>query len=167
MRTFAAAIVLTCLAAPAMAQEVVENEVIKVFAGQWVQSKDPAQNGLLMYLTEDRARAGEYFSIRCEDGDRSVRLGFAKQLPKNARIKMLVDDTAVEANAAYTGDTQDASFAQGSVHGYRLDFADANARDGFLDQLGQGRRLAVGGQKIPLDLTGAGPALREQAAYCR
>ena len=75
MRLFAMALIALGLALPARA-EIVENEMMKVFDGHWVQSKDPSQFGALMFLTQERAAAGEYFTIRCV-GDSITRSGMA------------------------------------------------------------------------------------------
>jgi len=151
--------------APAQA-EVVENDVMKVFEGKWVQSKDPSQNGILMYLTQERSAAGEYFSIRCEGGDQSVRVAFPKKRPAD-EISLTVDGTQQVIPAEFTGRTKDPHFLKGNVFGYALSFDDAAAQDGFLNALRDGRMLTIEGQSLPVELAGSGQAIREQAAYCR
>ena len=166
-----------CLATPVFAQDVIETPIAKVFAGQWMQSKEADKNGLLMYLTQERAQVGEYFSIRCDEGAPSVRLGFADKLPGvpgkagrgkayTAEVRFAVDGNEGGYLVAYTGATKDPNIASGTVHGYKMLFPDAAARDTFLDILRRGQQLTVGGQTYPVSLTGAGQAIAEQAAYC-
>jgi hypothetical protein len=151
-------------AAPAHA-EVVENDVIKVFEGQWVQSKDPTQNGLLMYLTQERSSVGEYFSIRCEDAAPSVRIAYPKR--RSAKdIGLTVDGSQQRVAARFTGKTKDVSFSKGNLFGYALEFPDTASRDAFLASLRGGTMLVVEGQTLPVDLKGARQAVAEQAAYC-
>lgn len=153
------------LALPAQA-EIVENDVMKVFEGKWVQSKDPSQNGILMYLTQERSAAGEYFSIRCEGAAQSVRVAFPKRRPGN-EVSVTIDGTQQTIPAEFTGRTKDPHFLKGNVFGYALSFEDPAAREGFLDTLRSGRMLTIEGQSLPVELAGSGQAISEQAAYCQ
>ncbi|QPM91158.1 hypothetical protein [Pseudooceanicola algae] len=164
---------------PALAQSVVENDQAKVFNERWMQSKAPDKAGLLMYLTPERAVAGEYFSIRCEEGGgRSVRVSFAEKLPstdgkvprsdKPYASQMLV---AVDGNQGgyaleYTGPVEDPQIHKGTFHSYRVQFPSPQAMTDFLTALQRGQELTILGQSLPVDLTGAGKAITEQAAYC-
>ncbi|EAQ03056.1 hypothetical protein OB2597_12968 [Pseudooceanicola batsensis HTCC2597] len=165
MRHFALSLFLSLAALPLHA-DVVENDVIKVFGGKWVQSKDPGQNGILMYLTQERSAAGEYFSIRCEGADRSVRLAYPRRRAAGD-VGLTVDGREFRVPAEFTGRTKDPHFLKGNVFGYELVFADAAAQADFLEQLRRGRMLRIEGHTLPVDLSGAGQAVREQAAYCR
>ena len=160
---FAALVCLTAL--PLRAEEVVENDLLKVFAGKWVQSKDPAQNGILMYLTQERSSAGEYFSIRCDKGGPSVRLGFPKRR-SGKDVAIVVDGTEQRVAWKFTGKTKDPHFSKGNVFGYEMTFADDGAEAEFLDTLRSGRMLTVDGQTLPIELAGSGTAIKEQAGYC-
>ena len=53
-----AAALCAATALPAAAQNVIENEQMVVYEGQWVQSKLPGQAGALMFLTVERGQAG-------------------------------------------------------------------------------------------------------------
>ncbi|WP_136636010.1 hypothetical protein [Pseudooceanicola onchidii] len=157
---------LATLAALPLRAEIVENDAMKVFEGKWVQSKDPSQNGILMYLTQERSEVGEYFSIRCDAGAPSVRVAFPKRR-SGKDLGLIVDGTEMRAPSSFTGRTKDPHFVRGNIFGYKLDFADAAARDAFLTRIGSARMLTIEGQTLPVDLTGAQQAIREQAAYCR
>lgn len=157
---------------------VVETDTFKVFNGKWMQNKADGQNGLLMYLTQERAAKGDYFSIRCDTGGRSVRLGFGEKLPgvegKDGRGKsykalarFTVDDFSGVYMLEYTGATEDANIAKGNVHGYKMLFDSPEERDQFLDALRKGSSLVIEHQAAPIDLTGSGTAIDEQAAYCQ
>lgn len=158
-------VVLACLAAMPVRSEIVENDAMKVFEGKWVQSKNPAQNGILMYLTQERSMAGEYFSIRCEDGNPSVRLAFPRRA-SGKDVGLTIDGSERRVAADFTGKTKDPNFAKGNVFGYKLVFDDSASQAAFLDSLGAGTMLAIEGQSLPVDLAGAGQAITEQAAYC-
>lgn len=166
------------LAAPLMAQEVVENDVAKVFDGKWMQSKEADKNGLLMYLTQERAMTGDYFSIRCDEGGRSVRLGFGTKLPGvegregrgkdyQADVTFTIDGAPQVYRAEYTGKKPDPAISGGDIHAYRVLFADDAALDGFLNALRQGSELRIAGQAEPVSLAGSAQAIEEQAGYCK
>ena len=165
MRLFAMALIALGLALPARA-EIVENEMMKVFDGHWVQSKDPSQFGALMFLTQERAAAGEYFTIRCVGADRSIRIGFPKRQNGGA-IGITIDGTPREIEANFTGRTKDRNFLKGNIFSYELEFDDAAAQSAFLEEMRAGRMLTVNGQSLPISLAGAGQAVAEQAVYCR
>lgn len=150
----------------AQSEAPVENDLIKVFAGQWVQSKDPAQNGVLMFLTQDRALVGEYFSIRCDGADRSVRIGFPKRM-RGKDIGLTLDGVETRYAVDFTGKTKDHSLLKGNVFSYQVAFTDAATREAFLETLRKGRELTIQGQDKPVSLTGAGDAIKEQAGYCK
>ena len=171
--------ILLGLALPATAQQTVENEIAKVFNGSWFQSKEADKNGLLSYLTQERAAKGEYFSIRCEpDGTRSVRVSFPEKLPAVegrtprgdkpyvARAVFQIDDLQGAYLLDYTGPTEDAQILKGTFHSYRVQFPSAKAESDFLTVLRRGNWLNIQGQSLPVDLTGAGAAIGEQAGYC-
>ncbi|MGI3170059.1 hypothetical protein ACRARG_12950 [Pseudooceanicola sp. C21-150M6] len=160
-----AALPLFLLAALPAQAEVIETDLIKVFEGKWVQSKDPSQNGILMYLTEQRSAVGEYFSIRCDGSDRSVRIAFPRRRPTDA-IGMTLDGTQYRVPAKFVGKTPDPQFVKGNLFGYALNFPDAETQARFLDRVGSGTMLTVEGQTLPIDLAGAGDAVAEQADYC-
>jgi hypothetical protein len=177
--TTALAIGLTslCLSTPLAAQDVIETPIAKVFAGQWMQSKEADKDGLLMYLTQERAQVGEYFSIRCDEAGRSIRLGFGEKLPRvpgkdgrgkeyMAEVRFAVDGNEGGYLVQYTGATKDPKIASGKVQGYKMIFPDDTARDTFLEILRRGEQLTIGGQTYPISLAGAGAAIEEQAAYC-
>lgn len=157
---------LACLAALPVRADIVENDAMKVFEGKWVQSKNPDQNGILMYLTQERSEAGEYFSIRCDKGGPSVRVAFPRRA-SGKDIGFVIDGTEMRVASDFTGRTKDPTFVKGNVFGYELTFADDAAEQAFLNTLAAGRMLTVEGQKLPVDLAGAGQAIAEQAAYCR
>jgi hypothetical protein len=157
---------LACLAALPLRAEIVENEMMKVFEGKWVQSKDPAQNGILMYLTQERSEKGEYFSIRCQDGAPSVRLAYPRRI-SGKDVGVIVDGTEQRIAAKFSSKTKDPHFIKGNIFGYALEFEDDAARDAFLTSLRKGRMLTIEGQSLPIDLTGAGKAIEEQAGYCQ
>lgn len=173
----AALLALTALATPLAAQDIAENEAAKVFSGRWMQSKTPEQNGMLMYLTQERAARGEYLSIRCEaDGSRSLRLSFPDLLPAVrgetgetgyvAQARFTVDDKAGGYLLDYTGSTEDPAIFKGTFFNYRMAFATPQDKATFLAALQRGAQLIVQGQALPVDLTGAGQAIAEQAGYC-
>lgn len=165
MRIIPALFTAIALAAPATA-EVIENDAIKVFEGKWVQSKDPSQNGILMYLTQERSEVGEYFSIRCVDAAQSVRVAFPKR-HAGGDLGLTVDGVTVRVPAEFTGRTKDPHFAKGNIFGYALNFQTQAAQDAFLMALRQGRMLNVEGQSLPVELTGSDQAIGEQASYCK
>lgn len=164
MRRLVPALFACVLALPVHA-EIIENEAMKVFEGKWVQSKDPTQNGVLMYLTQERSELGEYFSIRCEDGAQSIRLAFPRRT-SGKDVGLTIDGSEVRVASEFTRKTKDPHFVKGNVFGYRLTFPDAAAQDAFLASLRGGRMMTIEGQTLPVDLSGAGQAVREQAAYC-
>ena len=165
MRIIPALFTIFALATPAVA-EVIENDAIKVFEGKWVQSKDPSQNGILMYLTQERSEAGEYFSIRCDGAAQSVRIALPRRHSGND-IGITVDGATTRVPAEFTGKTKDPHFAKGNIFGYALKFPDAAAQEAFLGALRKGRMLTVEGQTLPVELTGSDQAVGEQAGYCR
>ena len=165
MRRLAPAL-FACLTALPVHADVVENDAIKVFEGKWVQSKDPSQDGILMYLTQERSQAGEYFSIKCAAGAPSVRVAFPRK-PSGKDIGVTVDGAAMRVPAEFKGRTKDPHFVKGNIFGYALTFADASAQTAFLEALRKGHMLTVEGQTLPVDLTGASEAVKEQARYCR
>lgn len=157
----------TSFAAPVAAQdEVVENDLIKVFAGHWVQSKDPAQNGALMFLTQERAQNGEYFTITCVEADRSIRIGFPKR-QRGKDLGLTLDEVETRYPIKFTKKTKDRNFLKGNIFSYEMSFEDAEAQDAFLQGLREGAMLTIEGQSLPIDLTGAGDAIEEQAGYCK
>ena len=157
----------TSFAAPVAAQdEVVENDLIKVFAGHWVQSKDPAQNGALMFLTQDRAQNGEYFTITCVEADRSIRIGFPKR-QRGKDLGLTLDEVETRYPIKFTKKTKDRNFLKGNIFSYEMSFEDTEAQDTFLQGLREGAVLMIEGQTLPIDLTGAGAAIEEQAGYCK
>ncbi|MBT9386426.1 hypothetical protein KM176_21340 [Pseudooceanicola sp. CBS1P-1] len=168
-RMFMAAAALACgIAGPALAQEtpdIQDSPVARVFAGKWMQSKDPGQHGLLMYLTTPRARAGEYFSVVCEAGAPAVKLGFGKR-QRGKEIDFDVDGRKAAFALDATGTTKDTQIAKSKIYSYRVVFPSSAARDGFLQSLRAGHKLIVAGQDHPIDLRGAAEALQEQAGYC-
>ncbi|MBR9762897.1 MAG: hypothetical protein GYB53_05040 [Rhodobacteraceae bacterium] len=159
---------LALLAAPLplAAQDVVENEVAKIFAEHWMQSKEADKNGLLMYLSEERAMQGDYFSIRCEGDDRSIRLGFGDAL-EGDRTVFRVDGRAMTFPLEPTGVTPDPAISQGDIHGYRMVFSGGDQLEAFLGDLRRGSELVIEGQDLPISLSGSAQALQEQAAYCQ
>ncbi len=159
------AAVIACLAALPLRAEIVENEMMKVFEGKWVQSKDPSQNGILMYLTQERSEVGEYFSIRCDAGVPSVRLAFPRRV-SGKDVGLTIDGTEHRVAWSFSGKTKDPHFVKGNVFGYALTFEDAAAREDFLTQLKEGRMLTVQGQTLPIELSGSAQAITEQAGYC-
>ena len=165
MRALIPAALLIATALPALA-DVVENDVIKVFDGKWVQSKDPSQNGILMYLPQERSSVGEYFSVRCDGAEPSVRVAYSKRHSAKD-IGLTVDGVEQRVPAEFTGKTKDPHFLKGNGFGYALKFEDAAARDAFLQGLAQGRMLTVEGRSLPVELAGSAQALREQAGYCK
>lgn len=165
MRRLALAL-FACTAALPLWAEVVENDLLKVFEEKWVQSKDPSQNGILMYLTQERSAAGEYFSIRCEGSAQSIRLAYPKRRPGND-IGVTVDGTSTRVPANFTGKTKDPHFRKGNIFSYELVFADIQTQTAFLESVRRGRMLTVEGQSLPVELAGASQAIREQATYCR
>ncbi|WP_375173978.1 hypothetical protein [Pseudooceanicola sp.] len=160
-----APVLLTCLAALPLRAEVIENDAMKVFEGKWVQSKDPSQNGILMYLTQERSAVGEYFSIRCDEGAPSVRLAYPRRMSAKD-VGLTVDGTQQRVAWEFTGKTRDPHFVKGNVFGYALTFADEAEKEAFLARLQGGRMLTVEGQTLPVELKGSGQAIREQARYC-
>ncbi|WP_407493768.1 hypothetical protein [Pseudooceanicola sp. MF1-13] len=165
MRLMSLALIACTLALPVRA-EILENEMMKVFEGKWVQSKDPSQNGILMYLTQERSAAGEYFSIRCEGSAQSVRIAYPKRRSAED-VGVTIDGKDMRVPVTFTGKTQDPNFLKGNVFGYEMTFEDAAAQKAFLTALRNGRMLKVEGQSLPVELAGSGQAIREQAAYCR
>ena len=167
----AAAAALLASPAPVAAQSVIETDTAKIFEQHWMQSKEADKNGLLMYLDEERALTGDYLSIRCEEGVRSVRLGFGTPLPQlaegEAEADFAIDGQATTYRLGYTGKTPDPAISKGDIHGYRMLFDSAAARDSFLASLQRGSELRVEGQALPISLAGSGQAIREQAGYCR
>lgn len=157
---------IACLAALPLHAEIVENEAMKVFDGAWVQSKDPSQNGILMYLTQERSQAGEYFSIRCDNGGPSVRVAFPRRRSADD-IGVTVDGSAMRVPSKFTGRTKDPHFVKGNVFGYELAFPDDASEQAFLASLRSGRMLTIEGQTLPVALKGASQAVGEQARYCR
>ena len=167
MRLIISALTACALAISALPafSEIVENDAIKVFEGRWVQSKDPSQNGILMYLTQERSSAGEYFSIRCEEGKQSVRLAYPKR--RSAKdIGLTVDGSEQRITAKFTGNTKDPHFLKGNLFGYALTFATPDAQEAFLSDVREGRMLTIEGQSLPVELKGSGQAIVEQASYC-
>ncbi|MGI3163876.1 hypothetical protein [Pseudooceanicola sp. 200-1SW] len=167
----AAAAALLASPAPVAAQAVIETDTAKIFEQRWMQSKEADKNGLLMYLDEQRALTGDYLSIRCEEGARSVRLGFGTARPQlaggQAEAQFIIDGQATTYRLGYTGTTPDPAISQGDIHGYRMLFASASERDGFLAALQRGSELRIEGQALPISLAGSGQAISEQAGYCR
>ena len=159
-------IILACLAALPLRAEIVENDAMKVFEGKWVQSKNPSQNGILMYLTQERSEVGEYFSIRCEEGAPSVRIAFPRRMSAKD-VGLTVDGTQQRIAWEFTGRTKDPHFVKGNIFDYKLAFGDDAARAAFLGDLRAGRMLTVEGQTLPIELKGSGQAISEQATYCR
>ena len=159
-------VILACLAALPLRAEIIENEAMKVFEGKWVQSKDPSQNGALMYVTQVRSEVGEYFSIRCEDGGPSVRIAFPRRI-SGKDIGITIDGTQTRIPAKFASKTKDPHFLKGNVFGYALNFGSDAEEQAFLTSVAQGRMMTIEGQTHPLDLKGAGQAVTEQAGYCR
>lgn len=160
------AVILACLAALPAQADIIENEAMKVFEGRWVQSKDPAQNGALMYVTQARSEVGEYFSIRCEDGGPSVRIAFPRRI-SGKDIGVTIDGTEARVPAEFASKTKDPHFLKGNVFGYALNFGSDAEEQAFLASVAQGRMMTIEGQTHPIDLQGAGQAVVEQAGYCR
>ncbi|WP_010141079.1 hypothetical protein [Oceanicola sp. S124] len=165
-RRLALGLALLAAPLPLAAQDVVENEVAKIFAEHWMQSKEADKNGLLMYLSEERAMQGDYFSIRCEGDDRSIRLGFGDKL-EGDRVVFRVDDRAMTFAVEETGVTADPAISRGDIHGYRMVFAGTDQLEAFLGDLRRGTELVIEGQELPISLSGSSQALQEQAAYCQ
>lgn len=167
MRAIRTALSLALLASPLplAAQDVVENDVAKIFSEHWLQSKEADKNGLLMYLSQDRAVAGDYFSIRCEGDGRSVRLGFGTDLDESKTV-FRVDGRAMTFELEATGVTPDPAISQGDIHGYRIVFSGEDQLEAFLGDLRRGSELVIDGQELPVDLSGSAQAIQEQAAYC-
>ncbi len=166
-----AAALCAAVALPATAQSVIENEQMVVYEKQWVQTKLPQQNGALLFLNVPRGQKGEYFSIACERTgggiDRTVKLGYPEPLPaKKVKLTMEIDGEPVQAIATSTGTTRDDTYTKSDIHGYALSFPSEADEAAFFDAMRAGETLRVGGQTIPVDLTGFGAALAGQPDYC-
>jgi len=168
LRTTLCAALLATAAASVSGQEI-ENDDLAVYAGQWVQHKSPAQNGLLMFLTVERGQKGEYFSISCTRAggveDRKVSIGYPKPLPETTMpLTLSVDGQPVPATATFTASKRDDAYTKSDIHGYELTFQDEAA---FLRALQSGGTLQIPGQTMPVSLAGFTAALKGQSAYCR
>ncbi|MBY6090765.1 hypothetical protein ACX9MO_07020 [Pseudooceanicola sp. 502str34] len=160
------------------AQERIENEQVVIYSQRWLVSKDPSQNGLMSYLTVQRGKAGEYFSVTCRrEGShvlRGLRLGFPEEQPsfvregaKFARVEISVDGRVQPLDIKYTGTTADQAFGRDSIYGYEVIFPSVAARDGFIDGLRTGSHMKISGQSLPVELKGSSLALQGQEDYCK
>ncbi len=96
------------LALPAIAQDKIETDTMVVYAGQWVQAKEPGQGGALMFLTLPRGQSGEYFSISCAKSggamDRTIKLGFSNPLASDgAPVTFAIGGKTMTGTATFTG----------------------------------------------------------------
>lgn len=167
-----AAALCAATALPAAAQNVIENEQMVVYEGQWVQSKLPGQAGALMFLTVERGQAGEYFTISCANAggtaDRTVKLGYPAPLAQSpAQVTLTIDGMPRQASASFTGTTRDDAYTKSDIHSYELDFGSPAAEEDFFRALSAGGTLEIGGQTLPVSLRGVTAALNGQSAYCR
>lgn len=168
-------IALLAVTALPLRAQVIENEQIAVYAQQWVQAKAPGQNGLLSFLTLPRGQAGEYFSIRCNlvggAETRSIRIGYPKPLTQDRAaavpVPLTIDGRNMQATARFTGTTPDEAYTKSDIHGYELSFASAAEQKAFLDAMKAGATLKIGGQTLPVSLTGFTAALNGQGQYCK
>ena len=85
----------------------------------------------------------------------------------SAAIVVRVDGQSRTVPARFTGTTNDAAYTKSDIYGYELTFSDTAAQTDFLRAMQAGNTLLVGGQSLPVSLTGFTAALKGQASYWR